>query len=60
MQAKVVVKSARSHDLAWPITGPIPLTVDQTINDTGTFTLDGQMVASPFQADFTLALKNLG
>ncbi len=60
MQAKVVVKSARSHDLAWPITGPIPLTVDQTINDTGTFTLDGQMVVSPFQADFTLALKNLG
>ncbi len=60
MQARVVVKSARSHDLAWPITGPIPLTVDQTINDTGTFTLDGQMVVSPFQADFTLALKNLG
>lgn len=60
MQAKVVVKSARSHGLAWPITRPIPLTVDQTINDTGTFTLDGQMVASPFQADFTLALKNLG
>ncbi|MEK6632559.1 MAG: DUF748 domain-containing protein, partial [Nitrospirota bacterium] len=60
MQAKVVVKSARSHDLAWPITGPIPLTVNQTINDTGTFTLDGQMVVSPFQADFTLALKNLG
>ena len=60
MQAKVVIKSARSHDLAWPITGPIPLTVDQTINDTGTFTLDGQMVASPFQADFTLALKDLG
>ena len=60
MQAKVVVRSARSHDLAWPIKGPIPLTVDQTINDTGTFTLDGQMVVSPFQADFTLALKNLG
>jgi len=60
MQAKVVVKSARSHDLAWPIKGPIPLTVDQTINGTGTFTLDGQIVVSPFQADFTLALKNLG
>ncbi|SPP65392.1 DUF748 domain-containing protein [Nitrospira lenta] len=60
MQAKVVVRSARSHDLAWPIKGPIPLTVDQTINDTGTFALDGQMVVSPFQADFTLALKNLG
>lgn len=60
MQAKVVVKSARSHDLVWPIKGPIPLTVDQTINDTGTFTLDGRVVVSPFQADFTLALKNLG
>lgn len=60
MQAKVVVKSARSHDLSWPIKGPIPLTVDQIINDTGTFTLDGQIVLSPFQADFTLALKNLG
>lgn len=60
MQAKVVVNSARSHDLAWPIKGPIPLTVDQTINDTGTFTLDGRMVVAPFQADFTLALKNLG
>ena len=60
MQAKVIVKSARSHDLAWPIKGPIPLSVDQTINDSGTFTLDGQMVVSPFQADFTLALKNLG
>ncbi|MEQ1628650.1 MAG: DUF748 domain-containing protein [Nitrospira sp.] len=60
MQAKVVVNSARSHDLAWPIKGPIPLTVAQTINDTGTFTLDGQIVVSPFQADFTLALKNLG
>ncbi len=60
MQAKVVLKSARSHDLAWPIKGPIPLTVDQTINDTGIFTLDGQMVVSPFQADCTLALKNLG
>jgi uncharacterized protein involved in outer membrane biogenesis len=60
MQAKVVIKSARSHDLAWPMKGPIPLTVDQTINDTGTFTLDGQMVLAPFQADFTLALKNLG
>ncbi|MCS6292690.1 MAG: DUF748 domain-containing protein [Nitrospira sp.] len=60
MQAKVVVKSARSHDLAWPMKGPIALTVDQTINDTGTFTLDGKLVVSPFQADFTLALKNLG
>jgi len=60
MQTKVVVKSAHSHDLTWPIKGPIPLAVDQTINDTGTFTLDGQMAVSPFQADFTLALKNLG
>jgi uncharacterized protein involved in outer membrane biogenesis len=60
MQTKVVVNSARSHDLAWPIKGPIPLTVDQTINDTGTFALDGQIVVSPFQADFTLVLKNLG
>ncbi len=60
MQAKVVVNSARSHDLAWPIKGPIPLAVDQTINDTGRFMLDGQMTVSPFQADFTLALKSLG
>lgn len=60
MRAKVVVRSARSHDLAWPIKAPIPLSVDQTINDTGTFTLDGQMVVSPFQADFKFAMKSIG
>lgn len=60
MRAKVVVKSARSHDLTWPIKGPIPLSVEQTINDTGTFALDGQMALAPFQADFTLAMKNMG
>jgi uncharacterized protein involved in outer membrane biogenesis len=60
MRAKVVVKSARSHDLAWPIRGPIPLSLEQTINDTGTFALDGQMALLPFQADFTLVMKNIG
>ncbi|MFO0706101.1 MAG: DUF748 domain-containing protein [Nitrospira sp.] len=60
MQAKVVVKSARSHDLSWPIKGPIPLSVEQTINETGSFNLDGQMLVAPFQADFTVVIKNLG
>ena len=51
--------SAKTHDFEFPITKPIPLTVEHRLNETGKVAVDGQIIVKPFQLDLSLALKNI-
>jgi len=59
MRADVTSMSAKTHDFAFPITKPIPLTVEHNLNETGTVSVDGQIIVKPFQLDMAVALKNI-
>ena len=59
MRVKVTGLSARTHDLAFPITKPIPLTVEHLLNETGKVAVDGQIIVQPFQLDLAIGLKNI-
>ncbi|WP_455388864.1 DUF748 domain-containing protein, partial [Petrachloros mirabilis] len=59
MRADVTGLSVKTHDFAFPITKPIPLTVEHRLNETGTVALDGQIIVKPFQLDMGLVLKNI-
>jgi uncharacterized protein involved in outer membrane biogenesis len=59
MRADVSGLSAKAHDFSFPITKPIPLTVEHRLNETGTVAVDGQIIVKPFQLDMALALKNI-
>ncbi len=58
-RAKVTDLSVRTHDLVFPFKGPIPLTVEHHLNDTGTVAVEGNIGVQPLQADLTLSLKNI-
>jgi|CXWL01.1.fsa_nt_gi uncharacterized protein involved in outer membrane biogenesis len=51
--------SAKTHDFSFPITKPIPLTVEHRLNETGNVAVDGQIIVKPFQLDLFLAFKNI-
>ena len=59
MRVKVTGLSARTHDLAFPLTKPIPITVEHLLNETGKVAVDGQIIVQPFQLDLALGLKNI-
>ena len=59
MRAEVTGLSAKTQDFVFPLKGPIPLTVEHKLNETGTVSVDGQIVAQPFQLDMVLALRNI-
>lgn len=59
MRAEVTGLSIKTHDFAFPITKPIPLTVEHMLNETGTVAVDGQIIVKPFQLDLALSLKNI-
>lgn len=51
--------TVRTHDVHIPLEGPLPLSVDMSVNGAGRIQIDGTMVASPFQADVKLGLKDI-
>lgn len=51
--------SARTHDVAFPFKGPIPLTLEHRLNDTGTVSAEGEVVVQPLQANLKLSLKDI-
>jgi uncharacterized protein involved in outer membrane biogenesis len=59
MRTDVTGLSAKTRDFAFPITNPIPFTVEHRLNDTGRVAVDGQIIVKPFQLDMALALKNV-
>ena len=59
MRTEVTHLSAKTHNVAFPFKGPIPLTVELTLNETGTVSVDGQILAKPVQLDMALALRNI-
>lgn len=59
VRVNVTGLSAKTHDFAFPITKPIPLTVEHLLNETGKVAVDGQITVKPFQLDLSLALKNI-
>jgi len=56
---KISNLSVHTHDVVFPFKGPIPLTLEHQLNETGTVSAKGQIVAQPLQADVTLALKDI-
>src|SRR5215813_13191549 len=59
MRTDVTNLSAKTHDVHFPFKGPIPLTVDYKLNETGAVSIEGQIVPKPFQLDMALALGNI-
>jgi len=59
VRVNVTGLSAKTHDFVFPITKPIPLTVEHLLNETGKVAVDGQIIVKPFQLDLSLALKNI-
>ncbi|HKY73448.1 MAG TPA: DUF748 domain-containing protein [Nitrospira sp.] len=51
--------TVRTHDVVFPFKEPIPLTLDHRLNDTGTVSVEGQLLVQPLQAELALALKNI-
>ena len=59
MRAEVTRLSATTHDFIFPLKGPIPLTVEHALNETGTVKVDGQIIATPFQLDMKVGLQHI-
>lgn len=59
MRVDVTEMSVKSHDLAIPINGTIPLQVDLKLNESGTLSVDGQVSVNPLKIDMDLGVKNV-
>src|SRR5262249_43969485 len=59
MRTDVTNLSAKTHDVHFPFKGPIPLTVDYKLNETGAVSIEGQIVPKPFQRDTALTHGNI-
>jgi uncharacterized protein involved in outer membrane biogenesis len=59
MRTDVTQLSAKTHDVVFPFKGPIPLTVEYKLNETGAVLVDGQIMAKPLQLDMDVALGNI-
>ncbi len=51
--------TVRTHNVRFPLKGPLPLNVDMYVNGAGRIQIDGTVVANPFQADVKLGLKDI-
>ncbi len=58
-QIEVRALTVKTHDVRIPITQALPLEVGMQLNGTGTIRVNGAVLPNPFQADVTLALKNI-
>ena len=56
---KISNLSVHTHDVAFPFKGPIPLTLEHRLNETGTVSAEGEIVMQPMQANIALALKDI-
>ncbi|HEX5551548.1 MAG TPA: DUF748 domain-containing protein [Nitrospira sp.] len=56
---KISNLSVKTHDVVFPFKGPIPVTIEHRLNDTGTVAAEGQITMQPLRADVTLALKDI-
>ena len=51
--------AVRTHDVTFPFTKPIPITLETHVNETGTVSAEGQVVVQPLTADLTMVLKDI-
>ena len=51
--------STRTHDVGFPFKGPIPVTLEHRLNETGTVAVEGQVIMQPLQAELNLSLKDI-
>ncbi|TKB73315.1 MAG: DUF748 domain-containing protein [Nitrospira sp.] len=51
--------TVKTHDVRVPITKALPIEVGMQLNGTGTIRVNGSVLPNPFQADVTLALKDI-
>ena len=51
--------TVKTHDVRIPIKEALPLEVGMQLNGTGTIRVSGSVLPNPFQADVTLALKDI-
>jgi Domain of Unknown Function (DUF748) len=58
-QIQVRALIVKTHDVRIPITKALPLEVELQLNGTGTIHVKGSVLPNPFQADVTLALKDI-
>ncbi len=58
-QIQVRALTVKTHDVRIPITKALPLEVGMQLNGTGTIRVNGSVLPNPFQADVTLALKDI-
>ena len=58
-QIEVRALTVKTHDVRIPITKPLLLEVGMQLNGTGTVRVNGSVLPNPFQADVTLALKDI-
>jgi len=58
-QIQVRTLTVKTHDVRIPITKALPLEVEMQLNGTGTIRVNGSVLPKPFQADVTLALKDI-
>ncbi|MBI3807175.1 MAG: DUF748 domain-containing protein [Nitrospirae bacterium] len=58
-QIEVRALTIKTHDVQIPITKALPLEVRMQLNGTGTIRVNGSVLPNPFQADVTLALKDI-
>ena len=58
-QIQVRALMVKTHDVRIPITKALPLEVEMQLNGTGTIRVNGSVLPNPFQADVTLALKDI-
>ena len=56
---KISNLSVHTHDVTFPFKGPIPLTLEHRLNETGIVSAEGELVMRPMQANITLALKDI-
>ncbi len=59
MRADVTGLSVKTHDVAIPIKGPLPLEVELTLNESGKMKVEGQVTVEPFQTDVAIGLKDI-
>ena len=51
--------SFHTHEVVFPFKGPIPLTVDFRLNESGSVSAEGQVIVQPMQAEVALSLKDI-
>ncbi|BCA53377.1 hypothetical protein W02_05170 [Nitrospira sp. KM1] len=59
MHTEITNLSVHTHDVTIPLSSPVPLSVDMTVNQSGKLKLTGEVAVNPVQASFALSLKQI-